>query len=441
MAFFSKFFNPEYYCLVLGGGGAKGAYQIGAWRALVEDNIKFNCVIGSSVGALNGAFIVQNDYEKALKIWENISTDMIVDIPKEFIKDGLFHISKNSLAYLTDLQKKIFSNKGLDTSPLQKMIKEFLIEEKIRKSGADFGIVTFELERFKPIEVFLEDVELGKLSAYLMASSTLPGFKKTKIEGKSYVDGGFNDLVPFNIARNRGYNKIIAIDISGVGIKRKAEIYGTNIIYIRNSMDMGSILDFSPDISKRNIKMGYLDTLKALQKCEGIDYFYREDRRLADNIEMAFFNEEVFKNYKKYLLEDIKFNFEDIRASLKNCLPREERYHKNFFVPFMERTATALKVEKLELYELKDFLKKIMEKYRLLYEIKFKEQNKFDAFLNNIKITQTIINKSFIKDNDILPYLLSLDIDDKLYLSALGNLFPDYIPSKIFIEVLKKIKF
>ncbi len=441
MAFFKNIFNPEYYCLVLGGGGAKGAYQIGAWRALLEDNFKFNCVIGSSVGSLNGAFIVQNDYDKALKMWENISTDMIVDIPKEFIKNGVFHISKNSLAYLTDLQKKIFSNKGFDTSPLQKMIREFLSEEKIRKSGIDFGIVTFELERLKPVELFLEDIEYGKLGAYLMASSTLPGFKQTKIEGKSYVDGGFNDLVPFNIAKNRGYNKIIAIDISGLGINRKAEIYGTNALYIKNSMDTGSILDFSPEISRRNIKMGYLDTLKALQKCEGINYFYKDDQRLIDDIEEAFFNKEVFENYKKYLLEEINFDPEEIRQSLKNRLPREERYRKFFFAPFMERTAAALKVEKLELYELKDFLKKIMEKYRQLYEIKFKEQNKFDAFLNNIKITQTIINKSLLKNNDILPYLLSVEIDDKFYLSALGNLFPDYLPSKIFIEVLKKINF
>ena len=45
------------YSLVLEGGGAKGAYQIGAWKALKEAGVKINAVAGTSVGALNGALI------------------------------------------------------------------------------------------------------------------------------------------------------------------------------------------------------------------------------------------------------------------------------------------------------------------------------------------------------------------------------------------------
>ena len=46
------------YGLALEGGGAKGAYQIGAWKALREAGIRFSAVSGTSVGALNGAMIV-----------------------------------------------------------------------------------------------------------------------------------------------------------------------------------------------------------------------------------------------------------------------------------------------------------------------------------------------------------------------------------------------
>ena len=63
--------------LVLSGGGAKGSYQLGVWKALRELNIKFDIITGTSVGALNGALIVQNSYYKAKKIWNTMSFETI----------------------------------------------------------------------------------------------------------------------------------------------------------------------------------------------------------------------------------------------------------------------------------------------------------------------------------------------------------------------------
>ena len=48
---------PIEYGLVLAGGGAKGIYQIGAWRAIRELEIPITCVVGTSVGAMNGAMV------------------------------------------------------------------------------------------------------------------------------------------------------------------------------------------------------------------------------------------------------------------------------------------------------------------------------------------------------------------------------------------------
>ena len=60
------------YGLILDGGGARGAYQIGAWKALVEAGVKVNAVAGTSVGALNGALICMGDVKQAEKIWSEI---------------------------------------------------------------------------------------------------------------------------------------------------------------------------------------------------------------------------------------------------------------------------------------------------------------------------------------------------------------------------------
>ena len=63
--------------LVLSGGGAKGSYQIGVWKALRQLGIKFDLVTGTSSGAINGALIVQGSYFKALSIWNKLNFNNI----------------------------------------------------------------------------------------------------------------------------------------------------------------------------------------------------------------------------------------------------------------------------------------------------------------------------------------------------------------------------
>ena len=68
----------RFYGIVLEGGGARGAYQIGAWKALKEAGIEIKGAAGTSVGALNGALICMDDLEKAEKIWENIRYSQVM---------------------------------------------------------------------------------------------------------------------------------------------------------------------------------------------------------------------------------------------------------------------------------------------------------------------------------------------------------------------------
>ena len=81
------------YGLVLDGGGARGAYQIGAWTALEEAGVKVCAVAGTSVGALNGALICMDSVENAQKIWAEMKFSRVMDVDDEwmqhlFSKDG-----------------------------------------------------------------------------------------------------------------------------------------------------------------------------------------------------------------------------------------------------------------------------------------------------------------------------------------------------------------
>ena len=66
--------------VVFSGGGAKGGYQIGAWKALREIGFEPDLVTGTSVGALNGALMALGKYEDARSIWENMSLDSVTRV-------------------------------------------------------------------------------------------------------------------------------------------------------------------------------------------------------------------------------------------------------------------------------------------------------------------------------------------------------------------------
>ena len=74
------------YGLVLEGGGARGAYQIGAWRALKEAGIAISGIAGTSVGALNGALVCMDDLERAERIWKNIRWSHVMDVDDSVVE-------------------------------------------------------------------------------------------------------------------------------------------------------------------------------------------------------------------------------------------------------------------------------------------------------------------------------------------------------------------
>ena len=76
--------------LILAGGGGKGAYEIGVWRAMKELGIdkKIRAVSGASVGGLNGALFVQGDYDRARRIWLTMNAEKILDTSRfDFVED------------------------------------------------------------------------------------------------------------------------------------------------------------------------------------------------------------------------------------------------------------------------------------------------------------------------------------------------------------------
>src|SRR6056297_260522 len=187
-------------------------------------DIKFSGVAGTSIGALNGALIIQEDFDKAYDLWYNISPKKIFNIEQEELdKIKKLSFDKKDLSYLWTQVKSVVDNKGLDVSLIEEIVEKNVDENWIRKSNKDFGIVTISLSDMEPIKIYIEEIPEGKLNDYLLASSNLPTFKQEKRNGKYFLDGGFYDNMPIDMLVDKGYKDIIVIRTHGLGITREIE--------------------------------------------------------------------------------------------------------------------------------------------------------------------------------------------------------------------------
>ncbi len=423
------------YALVLGGGGARGVYQIGAMKVLHKMGFKFNAVIGTSVGALNGALLAQDDFQKCMDAWDSIKLKDVVDLPDELLVNGQLRISAQNLKFLQTYQRFVIKNGGLDTSPLRKTMQKLVDEKKIRRSGLDFGMVTYELKSFKPLEVFIDKIPQGQMIDYLMATSALPGFKATEINGRTFVDGGIFDNVPFNTAKNRGYKRIIVIDVSAIGIVRKAEIDGTETIYLKNSVDLSNMLDFTTEAKRRGMLIGELDALKLFNQVSGIKYFYDMDKAVAAKLTSILLHQNIVDSCRKLVSKKKKHKDDDNpEMMLRNILPEDMRIYPQLSIPFMECAAMMLGVEVVKRYKMEELLLEIRRR--------FKQEDNNDIPINVQGILSQLKQINILDfvntSRKALPPGLLFRLEDHLPVGSISTLIPQFIPARLFHLVLEE---
>ena len=179
--------------LVLCGGGAKGSYEIGVWKALIDMDIKIDVVTGNSIGALNAALVAQGDFKKALDLWYNFDAGKMLGVKN--YED--LEITAKTANAIVSLAKDFYSSGGSDALEYKKSIIKYIDEKKVRKSKTKMGLVTVEFEKLKPIEISIDEMFEGELVDYIMASSALaPAIKPYEFNGKKYIDGGFYNNMP-----------------------------------------------------------------------------------------------------------------------------------------------------------------------------------------------------------------------------------------------------
>ncbi|HHV71669.1 MAG TPA: patatin-like phospholipase family protein [Clostridia bacterium] len=358
------------YGIVLEGGGARGAYQIGVWKALRELGVEFDAVAGTSVGALNGAMMIQDDFGKALEIWTEITPSKVINLDEsvyEEIKNYDFTF-KNGQNILKQV-KLIIKEGGLDISPLRQLLNQYIDENRIRKSGKLFGIVAASLPDLSHSEFFLEDIPEGKLIDYLIASANLPVFKLDRLDGKLFLDGGFYNNLPINMLEAKGYKNIIAVRLNSFSLKKKVNEDELNLIYLKPSESLGALLDFSNKKAQRNILVGYYDAQRVFKKYKGRKYYLEIDKP-----EDYFFNlflrleggklDRFFAEFNiPSPLSQRRYIFEKLVPMLADLLGVKEGSYEDIALALLERTAEKMGIERLRVFKWDELYDQVVKIY------------------------------------------------------------------------------
>lgn len=264
--------------LVLEGGGVKGAYQAGAMKALAEFGADFDGVVGTSIGAVNGALYLQGGYDKVRQVWEGVRLTTVYDLTDAEVEK--FKELQIAPALAEYIRRRLDDKGSLIAKSYQKaqeFFENLVNEDDIRNSNKDFGIVTYNLSDRAPVEIMMKDIEYGKLVDYVVASATFPVFPPKIIDGKKYIDGGVYDNMPVNLLARNGYEKMLVIRTNPQTKppKRKQENQDLYLRFIAPKEDLGPAMAFSSVRVRRFMQMGYDDAVFALQS--GLDDFLQDN--------------------------------------------------------------------------------------------------------------------------------------------------------------------
>ncbi len=346
------------YGIVLEGGGAKGAYQIGAWKALKEAGVKIKGIAGTSVGALNGALMCMNDYDNAVQVWESISYSKIMDVDDEQMSrllDG-----KLPLRDFFELAFQAMKDGGVDVTPLKELIAAHVNADKILNSPVEFYILTFSVDEFRELDVDVKELEPELIPDLLLASAYIfPLFKNEKLHGKMFVDGGVINNVPLGSLVDRGYEDIIMLRIFGIGREKRVKIpEGTHIYSVEPRVDLGNIIEFDAEKSKLNMRIGYYDAMRMVYGLSGTIYYIDED----------YSEEKCLNKLCEYN------NRRSLRHFVESSLPAVARRlklgpgwsYRELYLGLVEALAKICRIPKYHIYTLEDLEHAIWERITVL---------------------------------------------------------------------------
>lgn len=393
--------------LVLSGGGSKGAYEIGVYKALKKLKKEINIVTGTSVGAINGVFVAQNDLKGSLNFWDHVTFKNIYD-ENEFPQVEDEKLSKIYLQYA----KSFINEGGLDIYKMKNIFDDYFKPSKFFNSNINYGLVTYNFTSKKPVLKTKQELTKNNIKDFVLASaSCYPAFKPYLIDNEMYIDGGYYDNLPINLAIDLGATEIIAVDLRAIGFKKIIKDKSVDITYITPRNKIGSFLVFDKMQARKAIKLGYNDTMKTFGKLEGNKYTFRKYNliknynKYIDNFETTL--KELFKNSDNKILNKIFQT--DI---FKDILNNKTLY--NNFNNLIEEAGKIFNFDESNIYNIKSYNKGLLTALSNVEAIELEEisiqiKNKnLEGLIDRRKIVKYFYNqieKKQISFKFVVPFI------------------------------------
>ena len=352
-----KIDNSKTYAIALEGGGAKGGYEIGVWQALDEAGIKYNAVSGTSVGALNGGLMAMRDLPRAKDAWNNMKLGKVIELDEEQ-EENLSRAFNGDIG-LDDVQRlipealEIIKNRGLDVAPLRAWVREVVDAKAIKESDVELYIATVSITDRKALEVKVNDLPEDQICDMLLASAYHPTFKLEKLGGKFYTDGGFVDTLPLHALVTNGYKDIIAVRIPGIGHNRRFKMPDdVNVTYIATNADLGGVLNFDAEQSRRDMAIGYLDAKRVLYGLYGEHYYIERSMTDREALNMLLDSLETGVNLRQFCERDL--------PRVARHLDAEGDYYE-LLIAVLEDAAAKQDIDNMRIYKDTELVAKLEE--------------------------------------------------------------------------------
>ncbi len=183
--------------LVLNGGGAKGAFEAGALKVLLDHDFEFNLIAGVSAGALNGAMLATDQAEPLFHLWKTITESDITTKP------SVLHTAVKYLKYKIGISKPPMS--FADNTPLKKLAKQYLTNRPL-KIPFMAGRVNLETGEY------VNEIHVQQLVDEVIASTAEPIiWPPIPINDGLFVDGGVRNISPLHDVLGQSPDRIIII--------------------------------------------------------------------------------------------------------------------------------------------------------------------------------------------------------------------------------------
>jgi NTE family protein len=186
---------------VLGGGGVLGAAEVGMLRALMAAGITPDLIVGTSIGALNGALFAADPSHAGVDRLQAVWAQAMTEGP-------LSRSLRSRVSAIAAHRARAASHPG----PLIALLEEHLDVRRIEDLQVEFSCVAASIER--AAEHWFTQ---GPIVPAVLASAALPGlFPPVAIDGEHFIDGGIVNSIPLDRARKLGAERMFVLQVGRI---------------------------------------------------------------------------------------------------------------------------------------------------------------------------------------------------------------------------------